>query len=78
MSVKGTWKDENLPGAGQLFDLGTHLLDQIVSIFGRPGGVTGFVENIRGVGHPEVDDTVRIHLLILYSLLQLIILSFYF
>ncbi|PAV20804.1 hypothetical protein PNOK_0343100 [Pyrrhoderma noxium] len=60
MSVKGTWKDENLPGAGQLFDLGTHLLDQIVSIFGRPGSVTGFVENIRGVGHPEVDDTFSV------------------
>ncbi|KAH8113302.1 NAD-binding protein, partial [Phellopilus nigrolimitatus] len=55
--LKGTWKDDKLAGAGQLYDLGTHLIDQVVSLFGRPQKVTGFVENVRGLGDPDVDDS---------------------
>lgn len=58
MELKNTWKDANLPGAGQVYDLGTHLLDQVVSLFGRPASVTGFVENVRKMGDPDVPDTV--------------------
>ena len=63
MELKHSWKEENLPGAGQLYDLGTHLLDQVVSLFGKPTTVTGFVENIRGVGDPDVSDNVSLRLL---------------
>ncbi|KAJ6539212.1 hypothetical protein B0H19DRAFT_1177724 [Mycena capillaripes] len=61
--VKNTWKDEPAPGAGHTYDLGTHLMDQILALFGRPNKITAFIKNSRGVGHPEVDDnfTVLMH-----------------
>jgi scyllo-inositol 2-dehydrogenase (NADP+) len=31
-----TWKEENLPGAGILYDLGAHLIDQALALFGEP------------------------------------------
>lgn len=58
MELKGTWKDSKLPAAGQVYDLGVHLIDQVVALFGKPQKVIGIVENVRGVGHPEVDDAV--------------------
>ncbi|THH12375.1 hypothetical protein EW145_g32 [Phellinidium pouzarii] len=58
--LKGTWKDNKLPGAGQVYDLGTHLIDQVVSLFGKPEKVTGFVDNVRGIGDPGVDDSFTI------------------
>ncbi|KAL5488233.1 hypothetical protein ACEPAI_6341 [Sanghuangporus weigelae] len=60
LDIKGTWKDENLPGAGMVYDLGVHLTDQVVSLFGKPAKVTSFVENVRGIGHPEVNDTFTV------------------
>ena len=56
--LKDSWKKEDLPGAGQVYDLGTHLIDQTVVLFGRPASVTGFIANVRGLGNPNVDDTV--------------------
>jgi len=56
--LKGTWKDEPLPAAGQIYDLGTHLIDQTLVLFGRPESLTAFKQNIRGIGHPDVDDSV--------------------
>lgn len=61
--LKGDWKEAKLPGAGQVYNLGSHLIDQVVSLFGRPDKVTGFVENVRGLGDPEVDDSVNCYLL---------------
>lgn len=57
--LKGTWKDEPLPAAGGLFDLGAHLVDQTLQLFGRPEKITAFTQNVRGIGHSEVEDTVR-------------------
>jgi len=57
-SLKGTWKDEFRPAAGQVYDLGAHLIDQTLSLFGRPSKLTAFVQNVRGLGDPKVDDTV--------------------
>lgn len=31
------------PGSGVIYDLGTHLFDQILNIYGPPTGVTGFL-----------------------------------
>ncbi|KAF9469020.1 hypothetical protein BDZ94DRAFT_1357660 [Collybia nuda] len=59
--LKGTWKDELLPAAGQTYDLGSHLIDQALSLFGRPERLTAFIQNTRGVGNPDVDDTFSIH-----------------
>ncbi|MGZ3305413.1 MAG: oxidoreductase [Asticcacaulis sp.] len=33
------WRDQDLPGSGMWFDLGTHLVDQAVHLFGRPDTV---------------------------------------
>ena len=59
-ALKGTWKDEPLPASGQTFDLGAHLVDQTLQLFGRPEKLTAFTQNVRGIGHPEVEDTVCI------------------
>lgn len=33
---EGSWKEEPGPGTGMLFDLGSHLIDQAISLFGLP------------------------------------------
>ncbi|TFK55837.1 NAD-P-binding protein [Heliocybe sulcata] len=58
--VKGTWKDEPKPSNGLVYDLGAHLIDQALALFGRPEKVTAFISNMRGVGSPEVDDNFTI------------------
>ncbi|KAG6904690.1 hypothetical protein DXG01_007876 [Tephrocybe rancida] len=60
-ALKGTWKDEPLPAAGQIYDLGSHLIDQALTLFGKPKSITAFIQNLRGVGSPEVDDSFTIH-----------------
>ncbi|TFK29349.1 oxidoreductase [Coprinopsis marcescibilis] len=61
--LKGTWKDLPSAGAGALYDLGAHLIDQALVLFGRPQEVTAVVQNVRGIGNPNVDDsfTVTFH-----------------
>ncbi|KAF8665592.1 hypothetical protein AX16_000049 [Volvariella volvacea WC 439] len=61
LGLKGTWKDKLLPAAGQTYDLGSHLIDQALTLFGRPHSITAFIQNIRGVGHPDVDDSFTIY-----------------
>ncbi len=33
---EGSWKEEPGPGTGMLFDLGSHLIDQALTLFGQP------------------------------------------
>ena len=33
---KNNWREKNLPGSGILYDLGSHLIDQAISLFGNP------------------------------------------
>lgn len=58
-----TWKAEDGPGHGSIYDLGTHLIDQVYSVFGTPKKVTGFVGNQRrGVNGGAADScTVLLH-----------------
>lgn len=58
-ALKGTWKDLPLPANGLTYDLAAHLIDQVLVLFGRPVRVTAFIENLRGIGSPEVDDNVN-------------------
>ncbi|KAJ7638673.1 hypothetical protein FB45DRAFT_903512 [Roridomyces roridus] len=58
--LKNTWKDAPGGGVGHTYDLGTHLMDQVLALFGRPDRITAFIQNSRGVGHPEVDDSFTI------------------
>jgi scyllo-inositol 2-dehydrogenase (NADP+) len=39
----GSWRERAEPGSGILFDLGSHLVDQAVTLFGSPDAVTGDV-----------------------------------
>ena len=41
--LKGVWRERAEPGGGILFDLGPHLIDQAVVLFGLPDAVTGDV-----------------------------------
>jgi len=41
--LKGTWRERAGPGSGILFDLGSHLVDQAVVLFGPPEAVTADV-----------------------------------
>jgi predicted dehydrogenase len=66
-TVTTTWKDQPLPGAGATYNLGSHLIDQALCLFGRPHKLTAFLQNVRGLGQPDVDDCVRYQL---YSALQ--------
>lgn len=44
---RNRWKGNDAPGHGSIYDLGTHLIDQVYHTFGMPKRVTGFVGNQR-------------------------------
>lgn len=57
--AKGGWResvDPDTQGGGMLWDLGSHLIDQALFLFGPPQSVTGFVRNQRKQGAEAVDD----------------------
>lgn len=37
--VQQRWREKNLPGSGMLYDLGSHLIDQALHLFGTPATV---------------------------------------
>ena len=57
-----TWKGQlsMSEGGGVLYDLGTHLLDQIVVAFGVPKAVTAVFKNERGEGEMAEPDAVKV------------------
>jgi predicted dehydrogenase len=48
------WREENKPGSGILYDLGAHLIDQALFLFGIPETVTADVRMQRP--HAQIDD----------------------
>ncbi|HVS30622.1 MAG TPA: Gfo/Idh/MocA family oxidoreductase, partial [Thermoanaerobaculia bacterium] len=44
------WRESSDPGSGILYDLGSHLIDQALLLFGPPERVTADVRNERGFG----------------------------
>jgi scyllo-inositol 2-dehydrogenase (NADP+) len=59
-AIKPGWKERAAPGAGVLSDLGPHLVDQALLLFGAPDRVTGDVEKQRA--QTEVEDYFAITL----------------
>ncbi|MGD7009015.1 Gfo/Idh/MocA family oxidoreductase [Metabacillus sp. 84] len=55
-----SWREKDLPGSGVLFDLGSHLIDQALCLFGKPEEVTANIEIQREGG--MADDAFDIHL----------------
>ncbi|HSZ71946.1 MAG TPA: Gfo/Idh/MocA family oxidoreductase [Cytophagaceae bacterium] len=41
------WKEEDVPGAGLLYDLGPHMIDQVLVLFGWPNAVTADLQKQR-------------------------------
>jgi predicted dehydrogenase len=54
------WREEDKPGSGILFDLGSHLLDQALCLFGLPTTITADIRRQRP--HARVDDYFDIRL----------------
>lgn len=59
----GTWQLKNVPGHGVVYDLGSHLIDQIVFALGMPQKITGFTSRQRASTGEVPDDacTVLMH-----------------
>ena len=53
----GAWREKQLPGSGILYDLGAHLIDQTLSLFGLPISLYADVRSLRG---GSVDDHFEI------------------
>ncbi|MDW7670674.1 MAG: oxidoreductase [Bacillota bacterium] len=51
------WREKQLPGSGILYDLGAHLIDQTVALFGLPVSLYADVQSLRG---GSVDDHFEI------------------
>jgi scyllo-inositol 2-dehydrogenase (NADP+) len=58
--IKVGWREEEKAGSGLLYDLGAHLIDQAMNLFGPPDSVTGRVEKQRPGA--RVDDYFRVEL----------------
>jgi len=70
---QNTWKEETAPGTGILYNLGSHMLDQVLTLFGKPNEVDARI----GIQRPngKVDDYYDIRLL--YNNLLVIVKSSY-
>jgi predicted dehydrogenase len=56
--TRAAWRDEPLPGSGILYDLGPHLIDQALCLFGHPDALTAEIKAQRQGS--VVDDYFRI------------------
>lgn len=68
--IKNRWREHNLPGSGILYDLGSHLIDQALDLFGMPLTVWADIRSERG---GETDD--YFHLILGYSHIRVILHS---
>lgn len=67
--IKNGWREAPGPGAGILYDLGTHLIDQSIHLFGMPHAVTADIIAQRAAA--KVDD--YFHLVLDYFPLRVIL-----
>ena len=51
--IPATWKEEAQTGSGALYNLGSHLIDQILVLFGRPSSVYAVLFKFRTNGKVE-------------------------
>lgn len=57
-NVRDRWREKDVPGSGLLYDLGSHLIDQMIHLFGSPLWVQADVARQRDGA--ETDDFVHI------------------
>jgi predicted dehydrogenase len=58
---RGTWRDDGTDGGGILLDLGTHLADQAVQLFGLPPEISAEVTAERPGGKVNDSFTIRLY-----------------
>ncbi len=56
---ENAWREQAIPGSGLLYDLGSHLVDQALDLFGLPEAVYADIRRERG---GPVDDAMEIQL----------------
>jgi len=56
----GAWREQDLPGSGLLFDLGSHLIDQALLLFGPPDGI--YARLLRQREGAAATDSFEVHL----------------
>jgi len=66
---KGSWKEQDVPGSGILWDLGPHLVDQALQLFGLPATLWADV----GVQRPGVEAVDYVHLVLGYGRLRVLL-----
>jgi scyllo-inositol 2-dehydrogenase (NADP+) len=59
-AIPGAWRETDIPGAGILYDLGPHVIDQALVLFGNPGAITADVRKQRA--HARATDFFNIWL----------------
>lgn len=69
--VRKRWREEDLPGAGTLYDLGSHLIDQALLLFGLPDSVSADI----GIQRPGSGADDYFHLLLDYGTMRVILHS---
>jgi scyllo-inositol 2-dehydrogenase (NADP+) len=57
---RSAWRDEPLPAGGVLYDLGAHLIDQALVLFGLPRSLSADIRNLREGS--RVDDCFEVKL----------------
>jgi predicted dehydrogenase len=55
-----SWKYKVQPGGGAIYDLGTHLMDQVVHLFGPPKRITAFIGSQRDPNPTGFEDSCTI------------------
>jgi len=71
IAPKNKWRYKNLPGAGVLYDLGSHLIDQALVLFGLPNSIFADLRKER-IGSETID---AFHLILFYDDLRVILSS---
>lgn len=56
--VRVRWREQNVPGSGLWFDLGPHLIDQALQLFGLPQSVQGNIATLRAGA--EINDWAHV------------------
>ncbi|WP_161889052.1 oxidoreductase [Pontibacter russatus] len=64
-----SWKEENAPGSGILYDLGSHLIDQALCLFGLPSEISADLRTQRR----DSRITDNFHLMLHYPTLRVIL-----
>ena len=60
LKAGNAWRERDEPGAGIFYDLGSHLIDQTLSLFGHPQTITADIRVQRPIAH--IDDYFDVRL----------------